>query len=305
MNDGSPLQGHGAEPRPAVRRLGYLEIAVSDLDAWRVFGRDVLGCMVVEDGPNDRLLLRIDEHAFRIVVQGGGSDDLTALGWEVNGPAELDRLSRFLRASGGELLREIPAQPSSRGVIGIAAFEDRSGLRHEIHCGPAIRHELPYAPPRAHQGFLTGDLGVGHVFLSVANAAEATRLYEGLLGLKLTDIVHLRRDGREVPCTFMHCNPRHHSLAFGEVGGGRHLQHMMLQTLDLDDVGRTLDIAKQAGVRQRRELGKHSNDGMVSFYMETPSGFQIECGWGAIEVDDATWSVQTHQVTSKWGHQPI
>jgi hypothetical protein len=41
-------------------------------------------------------------------------------------------------------------------------------------------------------------------------------------------------------------------------------------------------------------LGKHTNDHMVSFYLRTPSGFNVEYGWGAREMDDATWQVQVH-----------
>jgi len=303
MNGETSHTGRGV--RTAVRRLGYMEIGVSDLEAWRHFGRDVLACMVIDDPQRNRLLLRLDEYAFRIVVQGGGDDDLVALGWEMNDSRELDRLATTLRAEGKDLLQEQPASPRRHEVAGLAVFADRSGLLHEIYCGPTICHQAPYNPPRAHAGFQTGDQGLGHVFLAVDDAGESTRLYEGLLGLRLTDTVNLERDGRRTPCSFMRCNPRHHSLAFGEVGGGKRLQHMMLQTNDLDDVGRTLDIAKRAGVRQRRELGRHSNDCMVSFYMDTPSGFQIECGWGAIEIDESRWSTHVHNVTSKWGHQRV
>jgi biphenyl-2,3-diol 1,2-dioxygenase len=50
-------------------------------------------------------------------------------------------------------------------------------------------------------------------------------------------------------------------------------------------------------------LGKHTNDHMVSFYLRTPSGFAVEYGWGAREVDDRTWQVQVHTAGSMWGHQ--
>jgi len=42
---------------------------------------------------------------------------------------------------------------------------------------------------------------------------------------------------------------------------------------------------------------------MVSFYLRTPSGFNVEYGWGAREVDDSTWQVQVHTAGSIWGHQ--
>ena len=48
-------------------------------------------------------------------------------------------------------------------------------------------------------------------------------------------------------------------------------------------------------------LGRHSNDLMFSFYMVTPSDFELEYGWGA-QVLDEHWSVTRHDVTSVWGH---
>jgi hypothetical protein len=42
---------------------------------------------------------------------------------------------------------------------------------------------------------------------------------------------------------------------------------------------------------------------MVSFYMRSPAGFEIEYGFGARTVDDATWKVQHHHAGSMWGHR--
>ncbi len=54
-----------------------------------------------------------------------------------------------------------------------------------------------------------------------------------------------------------------------------------------------------------RTLGRHVNDRMVSFYLQSPSGFGIEYGWDAIEVDDTTWSVRKYDRGSIWGHRDV
>ena len=59
-----------------------------------------------------------------------------------------------------------------------------------------------------------------------------------------------------------------------------------------------------AGVRISSGLGKHPNDEMFSFYMATPSGVDIEYGWGGLEIDDSVWQPKTFNQTSIWGHQP-
>jgi Glyoxalase/Bleomycin resistance protein/Dioxygenase superfamily len=83
----------------------------------------------------------------------------------------------------------------------------------------------------------------------------------------------------------------------------KRLNHIMLQVASLDDVGCGLDRARDANVAISSSLGKHTNDRMVSFYMRTPSGFDIEYGCGGVEIDDATWQPVTYHATSFWGHK--
>jgi biphenyl-2,3-diol 1,2-dioxygenase len=42
---------------------------------------------------------------------------------------------------------------------------------------------------------------------------------------------------------------------------------------------------------------------MVSFYCSTPSGIEIEYGYGAIEVPQADWRMARHDRISSWGHK--
>ena len=51
-------------------------------------------------------------------------------------------------------------------------------------------------------------------------------------------------------------------------------------------------------------LGRHTNDMMTSFYVRTPSGFEIEYGTGGLLVDEENWKVETYDATSFWGHRP-
>jgi 3,4-dihydroxy-9,10-secoandrosta-1,3,5(10)-triene-9,17-dione 4,5-dioxygenase len=41
---------------------------------------------------------------------------------------------------------------------------------------------------------------------------------------------------------------------------------------------------------------------MVSFYVKTPGGFDIEYGTGGRLVDDATWVCRETTAISLWGH---
>ena len=63
-----------------------------------------------------------------------------------------------------------------------------------------------------------------------------------------------------------------------------------------------MDRMAAHGVPQIATLGQHTNDKVTSFYMNSPSGFDIEFGYGGAVVD---WRQHiTHEFTqvSLWGH---
>ena len=78
----------------------------------------------------------------------------------------------------------------------------------------------------------------------------------------------------------------------------------MLEVESLDDVGATLDVCLERGIRVS-SLGLHTNDRMTSFYLQTPSGFEIEYGWNGLLVDDATWTTGVIDRPSVWGHHQL
>ncbi|MNP14061.1 Iron-dependent extradiol dioxygenase [compost metagenome] len=77
---------------------------------------------------------------------------------------------------------------------------------------------------------------------------------------------------------------------------------MMVEVDGLDEVGRALDRMHAHGVKLSATLGQHTNDQMVSFYMKTPAGFDLEYGCDGLVVD---WNQHTpfeSTVVSHWGH---
>ena len=118
----------------------------------------------------------------------------------------------------------------------------------------------------------------------VPDQARAERFFSDALGLRLSDRI---ATASGLSASFMHCNPRHHSLAFVGVPGMVGFHHLMLEVVSLDDVGTARDRCVERNVPIVMDLGRHTNDHMTSFYMRTPSGFEIEYGWGGVLVDDA------------------
>ena len=291
----------------SVKQLGYLALNVSDLEAWEKFAPDVLGLQLLPRDPDGSLFLRMDENHHRFVLTQNGADDIGAIGWEVNNQQELAELANQIRASGIEVTAGSPEEAHARRVGELIKFNDPSGIASEAYFGPLVDHLNPFHSPRPIGGFVTGTMGLGHIVLRVDDAARSLAFYRDVLGMRVSDFIDLKmRRGRptdSITLSFMHCNPRHHTVAFGQFPGNKRLLHFMLQLNSIDDVGAGYYLAQDRGVPISGSLGRHTNDHMVSFYMRSPSGFEIEYGFGARTVDDATWKVQRHESGSMWGHR--
>ncbi|WP_335933562.1 VOC family protein [Streptomyces sp. PTD5-9] len=284
--------------------LGYFGLRTRRLDEWRAFAEDVLGlsARTTEDG----LRLRADDRAWRIALHEADAEEFGYVGWEVPGPAELAAAAAELAEAGVEVRHADEELLRERDVLGLFHLDDPNGVRVEIFYG-ARTATTPFVSPTGAR-FVTGEQGLGHVVFSVEDYAATLRFYTELLGFRLSDFCDLGRKR----IAFLHTNPRHHSLAFAglvveperkprkDVEPGE-LFHFMLETDTLDTVGYAYDRCLAGAAPLALTIGRHSNDRMLSFYAVTPSGFEVEYGYGAITVDDP-WTATRVDGTSLWGH---
>ncbi|GAB7004753.1 VOC family protein [Nocardioides sp. AN3] len=287
-----------------IEALGYLGLRVKSLDDWEVFATEILGMTASRqeiDG-EEALVLRMDERAHRVTLRAG-DDELDYVGWQVSGPDALDDVAAALDEA-GVAYKDDPELAQVRGVQRLLTCTDPAGYALEFHYG-ATMSQVPFVSPTGAR-FVTSapngaDTGLGHVVVTCRNVDESIAFYRQVLGFKVSDHI--------VPIpgmllTFLHTNPRHHSLAVapihGEGPGG--INHFMVELENLDVVGRALDKVQQRGIRQLATLGRHTNDKMLSFYVQTPSGFGVEYGTDGLLIDDETWSVVTYDASAYWGH---
>ncbi|MEO5841655.1 MAG: VOC family protein [Acidimicrobiales bacterium] len=279
-----------------VQRLGYLVIESTDLDAWRRFGTGVLGMAVGQRSTDDTLHLRMDDQPFRFAVVAGAEDRLQYSGWQVANQSALEQLASEL-ADRGVAVERVDADVAKQRCVGdLVRVSDPGGAALEIFCSPVMDHD-PFVSPVGVSGFVTGALGLGHIVMLTPSFDESLAFYAAL-GFKESD--SMAPEGMQLK--FLHCNPRHHSLALA-TGPRSMLAHFMVEARSIDDVGYTLDRCEANGVRVKQGLGRHSNDEMISFYAQAPARFDFEFGWGGLLIDDATWAVQEITKTSHWGHR--
>ena len=280
-------------------KLGYVGVESRKRAEWITFA-EVTGMAISEESTDDVLFLRMDEHHHRLAIHTGPAEAATYVGWDCGSEALMKDLIGRLNAAGIETKEESRELCEKRFVRKLVSFRDFNGFTNELFVAPRIRNEPLRYSQGADAGFVTGDEGMGHVVYGVPNLQETTDFWRDVMGFRTTDYVNGFMD-----VCFLHCNPRHHSIAFMEVPQApAHFQHIMLQLGSLDAVGRAFDRVKKAGLPVSATMGRHNNDKMVSFYFRSPVGFDVEVGWGAIRIDDPdNWIAKSWDTYSYWGHE--
>lgn len=290
----------------SVSELGYLGIGVADVDAWTDLATSVFGMRATPGADGASTMLRMDAYRHRVRLGRDGGDDVEFAGWEVPDRDTLKRVAAQLADGGVKVVAGTPADAARRGVIDLVRCVDPNGIATEVFCGRPV-DPVPFLPTRPTSGFKTAGMGLGHVLLQVADLDANLRFYRDLLGFRTSDLTDVATPNGTLRLAFLHCNPRHHSIAFIELPGApRRLNHVMFEANSLADVGTGRDVCIARGVPIAIDLGCHMNDHMVSFYLATPSGFALEYGFGGREIDDATWRVEHYSsIESIWGHPQL
>ena len=292
----------------SIRSLGYLRIESTDVGAWREYALKVLGMVEGKGLVDGALYLRMDDFPARLVIVPGEHDRLSESGWECANAAGLQQIRSARDVEGVPYKEATAAQLADRRVDEMITFADPSGNRLEVFHGAALEHRRVVSP-YGHT-FVTAEQGLGHVVLSTRDDTEALHFYRDVLGFKLRDSMRLPpqlvgrpADGPPAWLRFFGCNPRHHSLAFLPMPTPSGIVHLMMEVGGSDDVGLCLDRALRRKVPMSATLGRHVNDKMLSFYMKTPGGFDIEFGCEGMQVeDDHDWIARESTAVSLWGH---
>lgn len=279
-----------------VSSLGYIGIETSQLDVWRNYCEEVIGFTAAQTGPGSHRY-RMDEQAWRLWLEEGSNEDLSFAGFSVKNRATLAGIREQLTAAGCEVT-ENETLAEQRNVATLYVVTDPDGLQIELYCGLLSKPEQPFASPLVHSGFVTGDQGFGHIVLYTADVDKKLEFYR-TLGFCISDTINMGG----LNLVFLHCNRRHHTIALVPVPTGKHLNHFMVQVGSMDDVGYALDRVTDRQVQLSTTLGCHTNDQMISFYAKTPSGFDMEYGFGARVVSEG-WAEGRYEAPSIWGHKP-
>lgn len=275
-----------------ITSLGYVRLEAPDIAAWKTFGEDFLGMMRVDGTDPESLYFRIDHYPPRLVVTPAEEPALGALGFEVLNERDLVQVVSSVENEGIKVTAGTEAECAERRVTGFARFLDPGGNPVELFYGPVLDHVRVRTPLVS--GFVTGDMGMGHVIVTAEDVKTEFDFYQRVLGF-----IERNTAG---PTYFMGCNPRHHTFGIAPRPGPGTLVHIMVEVATIDDVGLALDRAADLNIPMMNTLGKHTNDQMLSFYVYSPELYAIECGWQGLRV---MTEEPTYEITegALWGHK--
>ena len=284
--------------------IGYIGLDVPDPAAWAEFATSVVGLMPAPNppkaAPDEARFFKADERQWRVAVYGAEHPGLRYVGFDVGSPEAFERWLTHLDSTGVEFGHGAAADCEARGVRDLVVLRDPSGVRVELCWGPTVDGGFvsPVGVPR----FVSGELGFGHVVILAPDLEASMDFYCRVLGMKLSDYVVI---GPGMSVQFLRCTPRHHSVALAALGPAPGLHHVAFEVGDIDQVGFALERATRAGHAITASLGRHKNDRMLSFYLRSPAGFEVEIGCDGRLVDDRTWVVNEFTGGDEWGHHGL
>ncbi|MFK8049869.1 MAG: VOC family protein [Halioglobus sp.] len=288
-------------------RMGYLVVGSRKIGEWKRFLQEAIGLHLASES-SSALAFRMDAHARRLIIESDPSEDVIAVGWQLDDDAVLQVILDRLKGRGVQIDYIRDGEAQARGVESLHRFVGPKGLVIELFVDPLL-DDTPLDMPCS--AFITGAAGMGHISLMSREPQRNIAFWQDLLDARVSDTIALARGKRTaLDVYFLRLNQRHHSIAIAATRGlsidmfKTRINHFNMEVATLDDLSAAYERCITTGCKLSRGVGQHPNDKELSFYVHTPSGFEFEIGWDALAVDETTWQEGiTYRNMSTWGHE--
>lgn len=289
-------------------KTGYAVITTRKMDEWRRFGSEALGLHMDTHGPS-LTSFRVDARERRLIVRAGPREDFAGLGLEIASSQALETILDRLATRGVKVTKTSGAEAELRGVDTFWSFV---GPKHQIIELFLTARDTETPLSMLSSGFYTGDSGLCHCAVTSKAPDAMIEFWRDIFDVRTSDLIEQKISGVNLLITFLRFNERHHSIAVARTKGlamdpiAPRVQHMAFEAKSIHDVIGAYERCKAMGFKIAMSLGKHTNDGEISFYVVSPSGFEIEMGWEPVRItEDTEWTDgEVKQNISLWGHKP-
>lgn len=289
-------------------KTSYAVVTTRKMEDWRRFGAEALGLHMDTHGPG-LTTFRVDARERRLIVRAGESEDYAGLGLEIAEPEALETIVARL-SKRGVVVREVAGVEAE--IRGVERFWSFVGPKRQIIEMVTKARETDAPLRMVASGFHTGDSGLFHVAITSKAPDQMIAFWQQVFDARTSDLIEEKISGINLLITFLRFNERHHSIAVARTKGvaldpiASRIQHMALEMTSIHDVIGAYERCRAMGFKIAMSLGKHTNDGEISFYVVSPSGFEIEMGWEPVRItEDTAWTDgEVKQRISAWGHKP-
>lgn len=288
-------------------QMGYTVVQSNNISKWQEFLQRGIG-LHLESATSDSLAFRMDNHTKRLIIERGEAEDVVAIGYQLRDQNTLDTVLARLAYYNIAIEYGDELEAAQRGVTSLVRFRGPKHLTIELFIDAATTTE-PLSM-LCKDGFVTGESGMGHVAITSRLPEKMLAFWQSIFDARLSDRISQKMAGVTLDINFLRLNERHHSIAIAAVRDLRldpirtNVQHLNLLVNSLDDLVGAFQRLRQLGYEMAHEIGQHPNDRELSFYVLSPSGFEVELGWNALTVDENTWQQAHYNAISLWGHQP-
>jgi 2,3-dihydroxy-p-cumate/2,3-dihydroxybenzoate 3,4-dioxygenase len=257
------------------RKLGYVELNVSDLDRSEKFYGDIVGLERVGKRSDGAVLFRCDEDHHSVVLNRKDGGGLKSVGWMLESEAEFEGLHRSLKDAGVSFERLSSSECDARH-IGPATRIVEPSTQATFEFYVAHKNDVPVEFVPGH----TKIQRLGHVVFSSPQAREAKAFMRDVLNFRESDSV-----GEVIAFMRPFPNPFHHGIGIGQ-GAKRVLNHLNFMVSEIDDIGRAINRFKKHDVPVVWGPGKHPASNSVFLYFLEPDGVTLEYSFGMEEFDE-------------------
>jgi 2,3-dihydroxy-p-cumate/2,3-dihydroxybenzoate 3,4-dioxygenase len=257
------------------RKLGYVELNVTDLRTSTEFYQSIVGLQYVSTGRFGQVFLRCDNERHSVVLHQASIPGLKAVGWMLADESQFEELHVRLEEAGVSF-RELRGEELTSRYVGRATrmVEPLSGVTFEFY----IRTD---DKDYEFEARLAKIQRIGHAVIKTVHYAHVTRFMREVLNFVESDAI-------EDAITFFRCfpNPYHHGFGVGNAttNGWHHINFMVTE---IDDIGRALARLQNAGVPIVFGPGRHPASGSVFLYWLDPDGMTVEYSFGMEEFPES------------------
>lgn len=254
------------------RKLGYVELMVTDLARSAAFYREVVGLEPAGSGPAGEARFRCSGDPYAVVLHLSERPGFKRGGWMLEDEEQFQALHKRLSDHDVPYEELDATECRARGFARATRMvEPHTGATLEFYILPAGVEAQPFTPSVAKIQRL------GHVVWTTPHNREAIAFFRDVLNFAESDAI-----GEFITFLRAFPNPYHHGI--GIAGGPeRKLNHLNFMVTEIDDVGRGLARFTAKDVPVVFGPGRHPASGSVFLYFLDPDGLTLEYSFGMEE----------------------